>query len=71
MIKGLIQNLCHYTSTVGGTQVLYVIPSAVEDHYFFYLEGNKHGFRFRIAKLLGESHCYLVSRAPAIPTFSL
>ncbi|XP_052578996.1 von Ebner gland protein 1-like [Peromyscus californicus insignis] len=38
----------------GGTQVLYIIPSAVEDHYFFYWESSKHGFRFRIAKLLGR-----------------
>ncbi|XP_036039362.1 von Ebner gland protein 1-like [Onychomys torridus] len=37
-----------------GTQVLYIIPSAVEDHYFFYWESSKHGFRFRIAKLMGR-----------------
>ncbi|XP_052578995.1 von Ebner gland protein 1-like [Peromyscus californicus insignis] len=38
----------------GGTQVLYIIPSAVEDHYFFYWESNNPEFPFRIAKLLGR-----------------
>ncbi|XP_015854895.3 von Ebner gland protein 1-like [Peromyscus maniculatus bairdii] len=38
----------------GGTQVLYIIPSAVEDHLFFYWESSKYGHHFRIAKLLGR-----------------
>ncbi|KAL6034292.1 hypothetical protein STEG23_015034 [Scotinomys teguina] len=38
----------------GGTQVLYIIPSGVEGHYFFYWESKKRGFQFRMAKLLGR-----------------
>nr|XP_021496735.1 von Ebner gland protein 1-like [Meriones unguiculatus] len=38
----------------GGKQVLYIIPSAVEDHCIFYHEGRIHGHRFRMAKLVGR-----------------
>lgn len=55
--QGLIQNVCHCSSTDGGKHVLYIIPSAVEDHYIFYYEGKVHRHHFRMAKLLGESHC--------------
>ncbi|XP_034363912.1 von Ebner gland protein 1 [Arvicanthis niloticus] len=38
----------------GGKHVLYIIPSAVEDHYIFYYEGKMHRHRFRMAKLVGR-----------------
>ncbi|XP_038194225.1 von Ebner gland protein 1-like [Arvicola amphibius] len=38
----------------GGTQEIYIIPSAVEDHYIFYIENNIHGHHFRMAKLVGR-----------------
>ncbi|KAL6034293.1 hypothetical protein STEG23_015035 [Scotinomys teguina] len=38
----------------GGTHVLYIIPSGVEGHYFFYWESKKHGFRSRMANLVGR-----------------
>lgn len=56
-VQGLNQNVHHCSSTDGGTHVLYIIPSAVEDHYIFYYEGKVHGHHFRMAKLVGESHC--------------
>lgn len=56
-VQGLIQNVHHCSSTDGGKHVLYIIPSAVEDHYIFYYEGKMHRHRFRMAKLVGESHC--------------
>lgn len=56
-VQGLIQNVCHCSSSDGGKHVLYVIPSAVEDHYIFFSEGQVHRHHFRMAKLVGESHC--------------
>ncbi|XP_040601125.1 von Ebner gland protein 1-like [Mesocricetus auratus] len=38
----------------GGTHVLYVMPSAVKDHYIFNWESKNHAFQFRLAKLLGR-----------------
>ncbi|CAO2598381.1 von Ebner gland protein 1 [Lemmus lemmus] len=38
----------------GGTQALYIIPSAVEDHYIFYWKNKIHGDHYRIAKLVGR-----------------
>lgn len=55
-VQELIQNVYHCSSADGGTQVLYIIPSAVEDHYIFYYEGKIHRHHFRVAKLVGESH---------------
>ena len=40
-----------------GTQVIYITPSAVEDHYIFYYEGKVLKHRIQVAKLLGESRC--------------
>lgn len=55
-VQGLIQNVYHCSSADRGKQVLYIIPSAVEDHYIFYYEGKIHRHHFRVAKLMGESH---------------
>ncbi|XP_038191584.1 von Ebner gland protein 1-like [Arvicola amphibius] len=38
----------------GGTQELFIIPSAVEDHYIFYWINNIQGDIYRIAKLVGR-----------------
>ncbi|GAB1286115.1 Odorant-binding protein 2B [Apodemus speciosus] len=37
-----------------GMQVLYIIPSAVEDHCIFYYESKVLKHRIRVAKLLGQ-----------------
>ncbi|XP_052037032.1 von Ebner gland protein 1-like [Apodemus sylvaticus] len=42
-----------YTAYMG-THVLFIIPSAVEDHYIFYYEGKMLKHRIRMAKLLGR-----------------
>ncbi|XP_057611823.1 von Ebner gland protein 1-like [Chionomys nivalis] len=38
----------------GGTQEVYVIPSAVEDHYIFFWMNNIQGEHYLIAKLVGR-----------------
>ncbi|XP_060246561.1 von Ebner gland protein 1-like [Meriones unguiculatus] len=63
----LIAGQCREVSTVlektdqpdkytiqGGKQVLYIIPSAVEEHCIFYHESSIYGHRFRMAKLVGR-----------------
>ncbi|XP_051039826.1 von Ebner gland protein 1-like [Phodopus roborovskii] len=63
----LIAGQCRETSTVlektdepdkytadGGTQVFYIIPSAVEDHYILYGQYKVHKLHFQGAKLLGR-----------------
>nr|XP_021496737.1 von Ebner gland protein 1-like [Meriones unguiculatus] len=45
---------CHCSSAEGGKQVLYIIPSAVEEHCIFYHESSIYGHRFRMAKLVGR-----------------
>ncbi|XP_041530003.1 von Ebner gland protein 1-like [Microtus oregoni] len=65
----LIEGRCHEMNTVlektsvpikytayGGTQELFIIPSAVEDHYIFYWKNNIHGEQFRTVKLVGRDH---------------
>ncbi|NP_446026.1 von Ebner gland protein 2 precursor [Rattus norvegicus] len=64
----LISGRCQEMSTVlektdepgkytaySGKQVVYSIPSAVEDHYIFYYEGKIHRHHFQIAKLVGRN----------------
>ncbi|KAL1763219.1 von Ebner gland protein 1-like [Sigmodon hispidus] len=38
----------------GGSQVLYIIPSSVQDHCIFFWESKMRGVHFRMAKLLGR-----------------
>ena len=49
-----IQDLCDSISTDGGTQEIYIVRSAVEDHYVFFWINNIQGEHYLIAKLVGE-----------------